>query len=347
MKYTEIKGSGIRIPEIIFGTSALGNLYHELEREVKQQIIHECLNSFEGPVAFDTAGKYGAGLALEELGLALSNLDANPGNIIISNKLGWLRVELTSDEPSFEKGVWMNIRNDARLAISRSGIFDCWEQGNRLLGSGFRPKMLSVHDPDEYLEASGNDLSMDSKLYRDILDAYKTLSEIKSTEGQIAIGIGAKNWKVIRRITNDNDLDWVMIANSMSLYDHPSELVAYMDELMKRGIFVINSALFNAGFLTGGEYFNYRLADINDPEDRKIYKWRDSFFRVCNEFSVKPSHACIQFGLSHPAVTAVALNTSNPAHVRANVEEVLKELPTRFFGEMKNRGLIDPEYPYV
>jgi aryl-alcohol dehydrogenase-like predicted oxidoreductase len=51
--------------------------------------------------------------------------------------------------------------------------------------------------------------------------------------------------------------------------------------------------------------------------------------------------------MSHPAVAAVALNTSNPNHVKRNVGEVQNEVPAELFNVMKERGLIDKEYPFV
>jgi D-threo-aldose 1-dehydrogenase len=347
MKYTEINGTGIKIPSIIFGTSALGNLYKPLDRKTKLEIVKECLNSIEGPVAFDSAGKYGAGLALEELGRILSELDIEPGKVVISNKLGWLRTELASDEPTFEKGVWMDIKHDARQEISSEGIISCLEQGNRLLGSKYLPRMFSVHDPDEYLAKAGDDKGLRLKLYNDIIEAYKTLFEIKKRNGSIAVGIGAKDWKVIRQISEDVSLDWIMFANSLTIYHHPVELVNFITELKKKGITIINSAVFNAGFLIGGSYYNYRLPDFKNPEDRKIFNWRELFLKLCDEFYVAPSHACIQFGISHPAVSSVALNTSNPDHVKRNIKEVENEISPEFFNVLKEKCLISQDYPFV
>ena len=347
MKYIEIRNTGIKIPAIIYGTSALGNLYLALDYNTKLSIVRECIESIDGPVVFDSAGKYGAGLALEELGRILSSLNADPARIIISNKLGWLRTELTTGEPSFEKGVWMDIHHDAKQAISADGIISCWEQGNQLLGEKYRPRLLSVHDPDEYLAAAGNDPVMRLKLYNDILDAYKALFEIKKVDRLVTVGVGAKDWKVIREISEDVDLDWAMFANSLTLYSHPADLVSFITKLNSRGVTIFNSAVFNAGFLTSGNYFNYRLVSKEDPKDIKLFKWRDSFFKICDDFSVSPSHACIRFGMSHPAVAAVALNTSNPDHVKKNVGEVLNEVPAELYNVMKERGLIDKEYPFV
>ena len=347
MQYTDINNTGIKIPSIIFGTSALGNLYKSLDRNTKLEIVRECLSSVDGPVVFDTAGKYGAGLALEELGRVLSELEVKPEKVVISNKLGWLRTELITAEPSFEKGVWIDINFDARQEISKDGINRCLEQGKQLLGAAYHPRMLSVHDPDEYLAKAGDDTGLRNKLFNDILEAYKVLFEFKKRKGSIAVGIGAKDWKVIRKITEYIYLDWVMIANSLTLYSHPEELVKFMSDQRDKGIIIINSAVFNGGFLIGGDHFNYRPLNRENPEELKVFKWRESFFKLCDNFRVRPSHACIRFGMSHPAVSSIALNTSDPGHVKINVFEVENDVASGFFSAMKEKGLIDKNYSFV
>ena len=80
----------IKWPEVIFGTSGLGNLYEAVPFEQKRAIVKACLQHSEKPVCFDSAGKYGAGLALEALGRLLKELGVNREEVLISNKLGWL-----------------------------------------------------------------------------------------------------------------------------------------------------------------------------------------------------------------------------------------------------------------
>src|SRR5687768_6894669 len=94
------------LPSIIFGTSGLGNLFVGLDEEEKLDIVRECIRFSKGKIVFDSAGKYGAGLALETLGKCLKQLNVRPENVIISNKLAWLRTELKTAEPTFEPGVW-------------------------------------------------------------------------------------------------------------------------------------------------------------------------------------------------------------------------------------------------
>src|SRR4051812_36025748 len=217
------------LPPIIFGTSGLGNLFVALDEEVKFNIVKECVQLSKGKVVFDSAGKYGAGLALETLGKYLKELNVSPADVIISNKLGWVRTELKTAEPTFEPGVWKGLKHDAVQRISYKGIIECFEQGNELL-NGYIPQMVSVHDPDEYL-AAAKDERHAQQLYGDILDAYKALFDLKRQGRVSAVGVGAKDWRIIQRIAADIALDWVMIANSMTIKNHPPELLHFINEL--------------------------------------------------------------------------------------------------------------------
>jgi D-threo-aldose 1-dehydrogenase len=346
MIYNEIRNTGVKIPPIIFGTSALGNLYETLTNETKLEIVSESVKYVGQNVVFDSAGKYGAGLSLEMLGTCLGKLGVKPDDVVISNKLGWKRIPLTTPEPTFEKGVWMNLENDAVQSISYEGIIACWEQGNQLLGPLYAPKLASVHDPDEYL-ANAKSPAERKKLFQDIRDAYKALSELKAQGKVKAIGVGAKNWKIIREISEHVDLDWAMFANSLTLMTHPDDLLRFMESLHKNGVSIVNSAVFNAGFLIGGDYFDYVKISPDTEENKARFKWREDFFGICRQSGIKPAIACVAFGMTGPGVVSISLNTSNPSHVKSNVESVTSQVPEEFWKAMKDKGLIKKDYPYL
>ena len=335
----ELKNTDIINNPIIFGTSALGNLYSELDEITKTEIIKECFTYSPKPVIFDCAGKYGAGLALEMLGKCLTNLNIAPEDVIISNKLGWYRVPLVSSEPTFEKGVWINIKNDAVQCISYDGILKCWEQGNNLLGK-YIPQLVSVHDPDEYLAASDS-IEERKKRFNDILDAYKALEELKALGKVKAIGIGSKDWCIIKELEKYVNFDWVMFANSYTIYSHPAELYEFMQTLSNKGVSIINSAVFHSGFLTGSNYFDYQLINPSETKYHNTYKWRNGFFDLCKKFDIAPAHVCVHYARSAKGVASIALNTSNPKRVKENIEMVQKPVPIEFYIEMKNLGLLD------
>jgi len=329
----------ISLPSVIFGTGSLGNLFVALGEETKCEIIEECIRLSNGAIVFDTAGKYGAGLALEVLGRCLKRLNVSPDQVTISNKLAWVRSELKTPEPTFEPGVWKDLKYDAVQKISYDGIIECFEQGNELLG-GYIPQMVSVHDPDEYL-AAARDTKDAKKRYNDILDAYEALYDLRRQGKVKAIGVGAKDWRSIQRIVDDVTLDWVMIANSMTVKSHPRELLDFMARLQRENVTIINAAVYHSGFLVGGNYFDYKLITNETPENEALYRWRMDFFEICDLYNIKPAAACIQFSLNAPGVNSIAMSTSEMKRIEENINMAETRIPLEFWEALKRKGLIE------
>ncbi len=346
MAKAEIGSKQIEIPRVVFGTATLGNLFVELSDDVKLEISKQWFNSKNETVVIDTAGKYGAGLALEVIGNNLRKIGADPERVIISNKLGWKRVSLTTAEPTFEPGAWLGLKHDAVQCISYDGILECWKQGEELLGDGYSSKFLSVHDPDEYLfaAADGEDRK---KRFEDIIAAYTALAELRDQGKCEKIGVGSKDWKTIAQIDKHVKLDWAMLANSLTILRHPRELLDFVADLESRDVTVFNSAVFHAGYLVGGNSFDYRTLDPSNADDAQVAAYRDSFFKLCEKHDVKPAAACVEFALSPPGVAAIALSSSKPSRVTSNVELANTKLPAGFWTEAKEIGLIDAGYQHL
>lgn len=321
--------TGLHLPPIVFGATSLGNLFRRVEPEEKARIVEAWFAEVATPLVIDSAGKYGAGLSLEVIGRELQRLEMDQEQVIISNKLGWRRSPLRTPEPTFEPGAWFGLEHDAVQDISHDGILRCWEEGNALLAP-YRASLVSVHDPDEYLAAATD--TEDLKLRTtDIVDAYRALERLRDDGLVSAVGIGAKDWKVIRSLSDHCRFDWVMFANSYTIYSHPIELSGFMDRLAEADVGVINSALFHGGFLVGGDYFDYRLIDPSQPEDAAKLAWRERFWQLCERHSVMPMDAAVAFGRSHPAVQAVAISSSRSDRVHDHVRSVTQEWPSSFW----------------
>ncbi len=336
--------SGLYCPPIIYGTSYLGNLYRELSPHEKLTLINGWFEFSKSPVMIDSAGKYGAGLALETIGKGLSELGISSKNITVSNKLGWFRVPLKTSTPTFEPGVWANIKHDAVQKISYNGILECWEQGCELLGSDYKPKLVSVHDPDEYLMAAVSEKDREQRL-QDIKEAYLALFDLKEKGEVVAVGIGSKDWLTIQKLYDEIHFDWIMLANKFTLYHHPWAIIDFIKKLGRDKVGIINSGIFNAGFLTGGAYFDYRIANENLKADKPLFEWRKKFFKVCEKYSIAPATACLKFATSLPEINAVALNTSRLSSMKNNWEWIETELPTAFWNELKELQIIATEFP--
>jgi D-threo-aldose 1-dehydrogenase len=337
----------LRLPPVVFGISALGNLYRALPVDAKHAIVAESRRWTDGTAVFDGAGKYGAGLALEELGRALRAMDTAGDAVLISNKLGWRRVPLNTTEPTFEPGAWVDIGHDAVQDISHDGILRCWEEGDRLLGAPYRSRMVSVHDPDEYLAAGTPDAGERSRRMADIAGAYRALSDLRARGEVVAVGIGSKDWRVAREIVAGGGVDWVMLACSLTVFSHAPELLAWVDELRRHGVVVIDSALFHGGFLTGGDFFDYRRVDPREHAGARLHAWRARFHAICAAQDVTAAHACVAFARLVPGVASVALNTADPTRVADNIALATQPVPPALWRGLADAGLIDRRLEFL
>ncbi len=333
----------LHLPPVIFGISALGNLYKAIPEQTKQAIVKAGVGCFGDRTVFDGAGKYGAGLALECLGRSLRAVGRPADGVLISNKLGWRRTPLSGPEPTFEPGAWVGLTHDAVQDISHDGILRCWEEGDRLLGSPFTARLVSVHDPDEYLAAARSPAERERR-FADILGAYHALAGLRRCGAVRAVGIGCKDWRVAREITKQVRLDWVMLACAPTVYSHPDELIDWIADLARQGIAVIDSALFHGGFLTGGDRFDYRLIEASSLDGRRLIAWRARFHELCATHGVTPAAACVRFAFRVPGVVSVALNTADPARVAVNAAMGTTEVPGQLWHDLADAGLIDRRF---
>ena len=335
----------LQIPPLVFGATTLGNLFRLVPEPDKADIVAGWLDCGLSPVVIDTAGKYGAGLALEVIGRELDRQQADQSAVLISNKLGWRRVPLSGPQPTFEPGAWFGLSHDAVQDISYDGILRCWDEGNCLLGN-YSAQMVSVHDPDEYL-AAASDVADRTRRMDDIVAAYQALHELKAAGKVAAVGVGAKDWRTIRELDQHCELDWVMFANSLTIMHHPPSLIEFVDSLAARSVGVINSALFHGGFLLGGDFFDYRRIDPSNAADMQRMRWRESFEQVCQELEVSPFEVGVAFGRSHPGIAAVALSSSRAERIGQHVRAATATLPDSVWSALKQRGLISADYPFL
>jgi D-threo-aldose 1-dehydrogenase len=120
-------------------------------------------------------------------------------------------------------------------------------------------------------------------------------------------------------------------------------LLDFIAQLRGRGVGMINSAVFNAGFLTGGKWFDYRQPD--PVAEAGLFQWREKFFQVCERFAVKPAEVCVQFSWLVPGIVAVALNTEKPARIQANLASASAAIPPALWRALQEERLLARELP--
>ena len=210
---------------------------------------------------------HGDGLALEVLGRMLRRLDVESDEVVV------------------------------HLTLDADRVADDWEKSCRLLGSEYRPKLVSICNADE--------------------DAWRAVSELKAAGSVLGAGVVARDFGSLNSLTPS--VDWVVLTGGFTLMRHPAELLASMAELAARQIPIVVSGVFDGGFLVGSNRLDGRVLSAEDPADRSLLTWRTSFAALCHGHGVTPAQACIQFALSGPGVVAVMLNSSHPDRVAENI----------------------------
>ena len=160
--------------------------------------------------------------------------------------------------------------------------------------------------------------------------AYKSLFELRDDqEGVESVGIGAKDWRVIKELWDRGvRFDWTMFACAPTLLVHPPELLDFVKRLKDAGVTLIDSAVFNGGFLMGSNMLDYREAD---PErDAAAFAFRDRYLALCREWGLDPAAAAVEYAF-RLGFDAVALNTSNPKRVVQNARYGDHRSPEEFW----------------
>jgi D-threo-aldose 1-dehydrogenase len=285
--------SGLTIPPIVFGAAPLGNVLHVIPEQRKLEICGQWFRHIEPPVYINVAYEDGDGLAVEVLGRILQRLDVNRDEVVI------------------------------HLMLAANRIGDDWERSCRLLGTEYRPKVISIDDPTE--------------------SEWRAVSELK------AAGLVRGAGLITRNLSSPSSLepspDWIVLAGGFTLLRHPPEMLTGMAQLAMQEIPIIVSGVFDGGFLVGSNRLDGRVPSAENPTDRSLLAWRTSFAALCHGHGITPAHACVQFALSGPGVVAVMLNSSHPDRVAESVASAERAVPDAFWASMKEERLLAADYP--
>jgi D-threo-aldose 1-dehydrogenase len=311
---------GLRVPPIIFGTGALANARRTIPDQTKLDICGGWFAHVATPVALEMSLQPGHASALEVLARAFERLEVAPEEVVIVSRFGC---------------------HDAILAPD--ALSAAWGKAGRRLGADYRPQLVAIDSPDDYLAAARSPADRDQRLHA-ILGAYRALENLKATGEVAGIGIAAKDWHVVREIESAVRLDWVMLTGCFTILRHPPGLLQFMSELAARRTPILNAGIFHCDFLAGGSSFDGRMVNPEDPADQSLLAWRKAFVALCHGHGVTPVHASIQFALAAPGVVAVVVNTSRPDRIAENVAAAVAEAPHALWASMQEEGLLSGDH---
>lgn len=343
---SKLVAKGIHLPPVILDSRVLGNWHTARTSTYKSALVQAWLDGSSGPVAIETAMKYGAGLALEVLNEVLRQRKVQASEVIAINHLGWYRVPLASTYSTFDAENWVAVGHDAELRLSPEGIRNCWQQYIDLVEEDHRARMLSLHDVMPFLSVArdAHDLA---RRRGTLVDAYTALQDLTRGIESIALGISVNDRETFESVDKHVPLDWLMVSGIATLHGHSKADSGWLRALADRGITVIEASPLATGDTPGGR----GLGESPNIDSRSAHdssmEWRQNFAALCMKHNVHPTSAYAQFSLMHPAVTSVIMNCAVPERVRSDIALTCAPVPTEFWDDAKASGLIVQEYGYV
>jgi D-threo-aldose 1-dehydrogenase len=277
----------IELGRLGLGTAPIGGLYAAVDDETAQAVVERAWEL--GLRYFDTAPRYGAGLAERRLGAALRGKPR--GEFAVSTKVGRLLRPGRSDWHGAPPLV-------DEFDFSRDAALRSLEESLGRLGLD-RVDVAFVHDPDDHFEEA-------------LAGSFRALRELREQGVVRAIGVGANGTAVLCRFAREADPDCFLVAGRYTALDRSAagELLPLCEE---RNVAVIAGGVFNSGVLAGGDTFDYETAP------GEIVARVEELSETCARHGVPLPAAAVQFPLRHPAVVTVLVGCRTPAEVADDV----------------------------
>lgn len=311
-KTTEIRNTGVHIPDICFGTSALGNMPDAYGYEVEEQRAIETIKTIltcNSPF-IDVSRNYGMGRSEERIGKAIKELGALPDNAIISTKL-----DRNMDTMQFDAG-------DARRSIEES-----------LDAMGVDSvDILHLHDPEH-----ASSLEPVVKPGGTIDELFKMRDEGLCN----VVGLAAGRVDVMMPILKEYDFDILITHNRFTLININAEPM--IDLAQQRNITVMNAAPYCGGALAKGAD-NFKRYVYQQADDRALTPLK-AVEKICAKHGVDTGAAALQFSLLDSRIAATICGVSKPARVADTLNWAAQELPDALWQDLQQleRSTDDPE----
>jgi D-threo-aldose 1-dehydrogenase len=282
-----IRNTGVTMPALCFGTSALGNMpdTYTYEVDVKRAIeTVKAIVTSDFPF-LDVSRNYGMGRSEERIGLALQELGGLPEGAMISTKL-----DRNMDTLSFTA-------SDARRSIEESLTALKLD----------RVDILHLHDPEHAAQLEP------------ITSAGGAIDELfkMRDEGLCrVVGLAAGNVDVMLPILQQFDFDVMITHNRHTLVNANAE--ALIQHASDNNVAVLNAAPYCGGVLAKGsagfQRYVYQQADAATLESVRQVE------AICESHGIPPGAAALQFSLRDDRIQSTICGVSKPERVQQTID---------------------------
>lgn len=326
--------TGLSVTTLGFGGAPLGGFRANVS---ERQGVDTILASYANGVRyFDTAPYYGYGRSELIFGHALRTLDRD--SFVLSTKVGrWMAPKADNEDvPAWRKG---GLSFKPTFDYSRDGTLRSLEHSFLRLGLN-RIDIVLIHDVDVWTH--GTQEAADQRFKETMAGCFPALAELRRAGVIKAIGVGLNESAMSLRFVREADLDCVMLAGRYTLLEQGA-LDDFLPVCAEKGVSILTAGPFNSGILaTGavpGAAYNYQ------PAPAAIMDRVRELESVCKTHNVELAAAALQFPLAHPSIVSMVAGGISPDEVNQNATRMAVRIPSAFWAELKERGLIAAAAP--
>ena len=328
--------TGLTVTELGLGAAALGNLYAPMSDANALATVRAALHA--GLHYVDTAPYYGFGLSERRVGEGL----AASSGVVVSSKVGRLLRPVPSESvPNVRYGFHSPLPFEPYFDYTYDGVMRSWEASLARMAVA-RTDVLYVHDIGRATHGTTH-----REYFAQLTSGggLRALRSLRSCGAIRALGIGVNEIAVCLDVLRETDLDVILLAGRYTLLEQ-EVLDELFPEMQRRGTSLVVGGPYNSGILATGvtlagstPHFNYA------PASPEIIERVRQIEIIARRHGVPLPAAALQFPLAHPVVAAVIPGIDSPARVQQTVEWYRTRIPTEFWNDLRQQGLLRADAP--
>jgi D-threo-aldose 1-dehydrogenase len=315
----------LEVSRLGLGGAPLGGLYTDISENAASAAVERALAL--GINLFDTAPLYGSGKSESRYGRVLPRHQRS--SFIISTKVGF---SLVPENPAQDEDIFFPFENPPPLRpacdYSYDGAMRSLEESLKRLQLD-RVDIMYIHDPVGFYDET-------------MKGAYQALRKLRDQGVVGAVGAAMNQAEMMIRFAQEGEFDCFQLAGRYTLIEH-APLKDFLPLCAAKQISVIIGSPYNSGILATGAKPGARYKYLDAPPE--ILEKVRQIEAVCGRHSVPLKAAALQFPLGHPAVAAVIPGGRSAAEVEENHQMLSLPIPSEFWLELRETGLIPSEAP--
>ena len=280
-------GDKIKVSEICFGTSALGNMPDTYGYEVNPSIAEETILAIlNGPSNFiDTSRNYGMGRSEKLIGNVFKSLGGKPNNIILATKID---------------------RDTATNILDRDATLKSFEQSIKALETE-KIDILHLHDPEHCKDL--NDITCKG-------GALDTLFQLKEEGSVTLVGLAMGKVEMMYDLIQKWPFDVMINHNRFTLLNRQADKLFNLAK--KKGIKIFNAAPFCGGILAKGTKETNRLfyQEVSEKKLKPVFDLE----KICLKYNIPLGAAALQFSMKDPRISSTIVGITKKSRIDQIVE---------------------------